>query len=111
MRFLRSTAGQFSLRIVLPALIVLGGTLATVLVSLQEMAGEVNRIEQTLTARSVEAAVQSQLRRMGDSNGDYAQWDDAVRKLYGKIDSAFVNENFKASTEDPGILRYRLPHR
>ena len=101
MRFLSSTAGRFSLRIVLPAFVVLAGTLATVFISLQDMAGEVNRIEQTLTGRSVEAAVQSQLRRMGDLNGDYAQWDDAVRKLYGTVDPAFIEENFKASTASP----------
>jgi diguanylate cyclase (GGDEF)-like protein len=101
MQFLNSTAGRFSLRIALPAFVVLAGTLATVFLSLQDMAGEVNRIEQTLTGRSVEAAVQSQLRRMGDSNGDYAQWDDAVRKLYGKVDPGFVEENFKLSTATP----------
>jgi diguanylate cyclase (GGDEF)-like protein len=89
---------QFGLRIALPAFLVLIGTIATVLVSLREMADEVNRIQERLTTRSAEAAVQSFVRRLGESHDDYADWDDAVRNLYGTVDKAFVSENFVSST-------------
>ena len=99
MRFLTSASAKFGLRIALPALIVLAGTVATVGVSLDRMAGVVNRIEDTLTKRSTEAAVQAVLRRIGQSHRDYAEWDDAARRLYGTIDRDFVIENLYSSTE------------
>jgi len=101
MHFPPRSIRQFGLRVALPAIIVLIGAIATVVVSLNEMAGEVNRIEDTLTERAARAAVQSSLRRLGETNGDYAQWDDAVRNLYGTVDQDFVEETFVASTEDP----------
>src|SRR5437588_4424552 len=101
MPFHRPSTIQFGLRIALPAVLVLIGTIATVLVSLGEMADEVNRIEERLTTRSAEAAVQSLVRRLGDSHDDYAKWDDAVRKLYGTVDQTFVQENFVSSTASP----------
>jgi diguanylate cyclase (GGDEF)-like protein len=99
MRFLRSATARFGLRIALPALIILAGTVATVGISLNRMAGVVNRIEDTLTKRSTEAAVQAVQRRIGQSNRDYAEWDDAARRLYGVIDREFVIENLYSSTE------------
>ena len=99
MRFLRSATARFGLRIALPALIILAGTVATVGVSLNRMAGVVNRIEDTLTERTTAAAVQAVLRRIGQSHRDYAEWDDAVRNLYGVIDRDFVIENLYSSTE------------
>ena len=98
MRLIDSTTKRFGLRIVLPAILILAGTFATVIVSLQEMAGGVNHIEGDLTARSAHAAVESFLRRIGDSNNDYASWDDAVRNLYGTVNTNFVAENFQSST-------------
>ena len=62
------------------------------------MAGEVNRIEERLTIRSVEAAVASVERRLGQTHTDYAAWDDAVRSLYGTVDQAFIDENYLSST-------------
>src|SRR5436305_14092968 len=94
----RPSTSQFGLRIALPAFLVLIGTIATVLFSLHEMADEVNRIQERLTTRSAEAAVQSFVRRLGESHDDYADWDDAVRNLYGTIDQSFVKENFVSST-------------
>ncbi len=77
------------------------GALAIVIISLSQMADEVNRIEDTLTRRSVLAAVQATLRRIGETHRDYAQWDDAVRNLSGDINPAFADENFTSSTLDP----------
>ncbi len=99
MPFLRSATARFGLRIALPALIILAGTVATVAVSLNRMAGVVNRIEDTLTKRSTEAAAQTVLRRIGQSHRDYAEWDDAVRRLYGTVDPLFVSETFDSATE------------
>src|SRR5262249_9440205 len=58
-------------------------------------------IEETVTTRSVEAAVASAVRRLGQSHKDYASWDDAVRSVYGEINQNFVNENYIASTASP----------
>jgi len=93
--------GRYGLRVILPVVAVLVGALATVIISLNEMADAVNRIEETTTARSVEAALKVTLRRIGDTHRDYSQWDDAVRNLYGDVDKDFVRENFVASTADP----------
>ncbi len=38
---------------------------------------------------------------MANTHDDYAIWDDAVRKLYGKVDQNFVDDPFVSSTEDP----------
>lgn len=90
---------RIGLRVVVPALVVLLGTIAIVLVSISEMAGEVNRIEETNLERSVESAVVTSQRRLRETNEDYARWDDAVRRLYGEPDRDFIEENFIASTE------------
>jgi diguanylate cyclase (GGDEF)-like protein len=90
---------RLSLRIALPALAILVGTVATVLVSLNRMAGEVDNVAKTLTMRSAAAAVQSVLHRIGLSHNDYSEWDDAVRNLYGGLDPQFLAENFDSATE------------
>src|SRR4051794_9369660 len=92
---------KFGLRVVLPTVLVLFGTIATVLISLDQMADEVNRIEERLTTRSVEAALASVQRRLGQTHTDYSSWDDAVRNLYGKVEQTFVDENYVASTAEP----------
>ncbi|MCB1488222.1 MAG: bifunctional diguanylate cyclase/phosphodiesterase [Bauldia sp.] len=97
---LESIISRFGIRILLPTVVVLVGALTIVIVSLGEMANEVNRIEERLTARSAEAAIQVSLRRMGDSNRDYASWDDAVRNLYGTIDEDFVDEGYVSAAID-----------
>jgi diguanylate cyclase (GGDEF)-like protein len=104
MPFFDSTTKRFALRIGLPAILILLATFATVIVSLGKMAGEVNRIESTLTGRSATAAVQSILRRLGESHNDYAQWDDAVRNLYGRVNMSFVKENIVSSTATPVLF-------
>jgi diguanylate cyclase (GGDEF)-like protein len=93
------TALRLGLGIAVPAVLILAGAVAAVLVSLGEMAATVNRTEVDLTARSAEAAVAAAARHMGDTVGDYAHWDDAVRHLYGEPDSTFVGENLGDSTD------------
>ncbi len=96
---LNSPTVRIGLRIALPALAILAGTIAIVTVSLNRMAGEVNEVARMLTMRSANAAVQSALRRIEVAHQDYADWDDAVRNLYGKISQAFFTENFDDATE------------
>ncbi|CAN5275125.1 bifunctional diguanylate cyclase/phosphodiesterase [soil metagenome] len=92
---------RFLLNIVLPALVVLVGTVAIVIISLKEMASAVDRTEIAATQRAADAAIQATARRMSGTHRDYARWDDAARKLYGKIDPDFVKDNYVSSTEDP----------
>jgi diguanylate cyclase (GGDEF)-like protein len=89
---------RFGLRIALPAVLILIGTVIAVLVSLNQMAGIVNQTENALTHRSAEAALDTVLRRLGQSHRDYAEWDDAVRNLYGTVDPLFVRETFDSAT-------------
>ena len=80
---------------------VLAVAVVTLIYALNEIAREVNRTEVSSTRRSVEAAIQATLRHMVSTNGDYAVWDDAARKLYGTIDQEFVDDSFVSSTADP----------
>ena len=108
---------RFALRIGLPAILILLATFVIVIVSLQRMAGEVNHIESELTGRSATAAVQSVLRHLGETNNDYAEWDDAVRNLYGSVNRGWAAENIATSTlfdtiylideNGNGLLAYR----
>ncbi|MBN8996462.1 MAG: EAL domain-containing protein [Rhizobiales bacterium] len=93
------TTRQIILRMIVPAAIVLAGTIGTVLVSLNEMAEAVNRLEERVTLRLAEAAVRSELSRIDQTHQDYAVWDDAVRRLYGRIDREFADSNFRAATD------------
>lgn len=93
----RSTR-QFVLRLIVPAAVVLAGAIGTVLISLSEMAGTVNHLEEQLTTRLAEAALRSELTRIGQSHQDYAVWDDAVHGLYGRVDEGFADGNFRAAT-------------
>jgi diguanylate cyclase (GGDEF)-like protein len=65
------------------------------------MAGAVDRTELAATQRAADAALQATARRMAGTHRDYARWDDASRKLYGKIDPDFVKDNYIDATEDP----------
>jgi diguanylate cyclase (GGDEF)-like protein len=99
MPLLKSAPTRFGLRVALPALVILFGTIATVVISLDRMADAVNRVEDTLTERSTEAAISTVLRRIGQTHRDYAEWDDAARRLYGTVDPQFVSETFDSATE------------
>jgi len=92
---------RFAFAIVLPAVLVLVGTWTAVLVSLGEMANTVNDTDTTLTSRSADAAVHATVRRMAETVGDYANWDDAARNLYGEPNPLFVDENLAGSTATP----------
>ena len=92
---------RFGLRVVVPAVAVLVGALAIVIISLSEMADEVNQIEDKMTERSAEAAVRVTIRNLEETHHDYAEWDDAARHVYGDVDEGFMAENFTSSTIDP----------
>jgi diguanylate cyclase (GGDEF)-like protein len=92
---------RFGLRVVAPAVAVLIGALVIVIISLSEMANQVDLIEDRLTQRSAQAAINVAIRRLTETHRDYAQWDDAVRNLYGEPDPVFIAENFISSTSEP----------
>jgi diguanylate cyclase (GGDEF)-like protein len=89
---------RFALRIALPVLLVLAGSIVFMIVALTEMAGKVDQIDAVATERSAEASLQVLLKRLRDAHGDYAVWDDAAVALYGKVDTEFATRNFKEST-------------
>ena len=89
---------RFGLRVVIPAVVVLVGALVIVVISLSQMASEVNEIEDRLTARSVDAALQVTIRNLEQTHRDYAQWDDAVRNAYDGVNQTFMAETYGAST-------------
>ena len=104
MPFFDATTRGFVLRIVLPALLILLATFAIVLISLQQMAGEVNNVESKVTEKSVTAAVNSSLRRLAEINDDYARWDDAVENLYGDVNGDWVADSIVSATIDPVLF-------
>ena len=87
--------------VTLPALLVVAGAIAAVVISLQEMATVVDETEMALTRRSAEAAVAAAVRRKATVVADYAYWDDAVRNVYGEPNVHFLAENLGDSTADP----------
>jgi diguanylate cyclase (GGDEF)-like protein len=93
-----ATARRFALMIGLMAILILFVTVVIVVYSLSRMAGEVNRIEDAVTEKSAVAAVRSDLRRLGETHNDYAQWDDAVRILYGSLDAGWFVDNIATSS-------------
>ncbi len=103
--FLTSRIGRpdfrSALSIMLPATIILAIAVTTVIFAFNEIAREVNRTALSLTRQTVQAAVEATLHHMADTHGDYAIWDDAARKLYGKVDEQFVEDSFVSSTKDP----------
>ena len=92
---------RFGLRVVIPAVTVLVGALVIVLISLSEMASEVNVIEDRMTARAVDTAVKATLQNLQRAHKDYAHWDDAARHAYGDVDETFMADTFTAATRDP----------
>src|SRR5690606_7272638 len=46
------------------------------------------------------AALAASIRRLEETHRDYAEWDDAVRNLYGEANQAFLEENFSSSALD-----------
>ena len=93
-----ATTRRFALTIGSMAVLILLVTVVIVVYALTRMAGEVNRIENTVTEKSAVAAVQSDLRRLGETHNDYAEWDDAVRVLYGSMDAGWIVDNIVSSS-------------
>ncbi len=89
---------RFALRIALPALLILAGSIMFMIFALNEMAGEVDRIDATATAGSADASLQAMLKRLREVHGDYSVWDDAAVRLYGVVDRDFADRNFREST-------------
>lgn len=93
-----ATTRRFALTIGSMAVLILLVTVVIVVYALTRMAGEVNRIENTVTEKSAVAAIQSDLRRLGETHNDYAEWDDAARVLYGSMDRGWIIDNIVSSS-------------
>ena len=93
-----ATTRRFALTIGSMAVLILLVTVVIVVYALTRMAGEVNGIENTVTEKSAVAAIQSDLRRLGETHNDYAEWDDAVRVLYGSMDAGWIVDNIVSSS-------------
>ncbi len=98
MKFFRRPTARFAVQVALPALLIVAAAIFAGQLILSDMAREVDRSETRSIERSVNAALNSFLQRLQDTHGDYAVWDDAVAKLYGKIDPDFVSTNLQDST-------------
>ena len=98
MSFLQRSTFRFGLRVALPVLLVLAGSIMFMIFALNEMAGEVDRIDDIATERSAAASLRAFEKRMRQIHGDYSVWDDAAIKLYGEIDKDFANNNFRDAT-------------
>ncbi len=95
---------DLGMRLAVPAVLVLAATIGAIVFSLAQVAREANHIEDSLTERYTVAAVTAFSRSLGKSNADYAEWDDAVRNLYGSINAEFVEQNFVATTASAGFF-------
>ncbi|WP_051231343.1 putative bifunctional diguanylate cyclase/phosphodiesterase [Kaistia adipata] len=89
---------RFALRIALPVLVILAGSIMFMIFALNEMAGEVDSIDATATTGSADASLQAMLKRLREVHGDYAVWDDAAVRLYGVVDQDFAERNFREAT-------------
>jgi diguanylate cyclase (GGDEF)-like protein len=98
MSLLPRSTFRFALRIALPVLVVLAGSILFMIFALNEMAGDVDRFDATSTAGSADASLQAMLKRLREVHGDYAVWDDAAKSLYGSVDRDFADRNFREAT-------------
>ncbi len=103
MKSLRRPTARFAFQVALPALLIVAAAIFAGYLILTKMAGEVDRSEARSVERSVHAALRSFLTRLGETHGDYAVWDDAVRSLYGNPAPEFVSGNLQDSSRQ-GIL-------
>lgn len=90
---------RFALRVALPALVVVALTAVAVHTVLAQLAAEANRVDHAATELAAAAAIRSALTHLSATHEDYAVWDEAVEKLYGQPDEAFVTANIAVSTE------------
>ena len=98
MSLLQRSTFRFALRVALPVLFVLAGSIVFMVFALREMAGEVDKIDAVATERSAEASLVAFNKRLREIHGDYAVWDDAATKLYGAFDREFADGTFKDAT-------------
>jgi len=72
MALLDQKSARFGLRVVVPAILILASTIGIVAIALDRMADDVDKIEDRVTQKAVEAAVQALLERLALAHGDYA---------------------------------------
>jgi diguanylate cyclase (GGDEF)-like protein len=99
---LRSTWG-FSLKVAVPAALLLAVAIGAASLVLSDMAAQVDRIETTGREKSSRAALNAFLTHLRETHSDYAVWNDAVTNLYGTVNYDFVRTNIQDSTRE-GVL-------
>jgi len=104
MKSLDATSRRFTLSLGVTALLVLIATAAIFLYALGRMASEANHIESALTRKSVAAAVRADLRALGETHADYADWIDAARAVYGQLDEEWIASNIAGSALFESVL-------
>jgi diguanylate cyclase (GGDEF)-like protein len=85
--------------IALSAALALLSTAAVIFYALGKLASEVNNTDLALTKQSAKAAIAAFETRLEDNLTDYANWDDAVQKLYNTPDQEFVDDILKDVSE------------
>ena len=91
---LRNSGVKFVLLVVMPALMTVAITAVAIFNILATMASQTNLIAAQKTEIAVKSALasfQEQGRRIVEDN---ANWDEAVRRVYGKIDVKWVEETW-----------------
>jgi diguanylate cyclase (GGDEF)-like protein len=92
----RSTI-RFALRIAMPVLVVLAGSIIFMIFALTEMANDVDRIDAAATQRSVDASLKATLKRMREIHANHAMRDDAT-SLHGDIDVESATRHYRLPT-------------
>src|SRR5438105_2946042 len=87
--FQATTTRSFGLRVALPAVLILLGTLAAVVLSLTEITERAERLEDARLARAAQAAVGAFVDRVGDAQEHYARADMADAAL-GETAAGFI---------------------
>ena len=100
MALLARKSAKFGLSVVLPAVLAVAGTIAIVVFALSHMSGAVDRIEDKVTRRAVEAAVQSERQRLMLAHSDYLAFGSAFGPAAALIAPQAVANAFSAATSN-----------
>lgn len=94
----------FALLVALPTALVYFVVCALVLFVLQQMSGEMNRIESERGRSAVSAAINSVVSSLGDSVADEASWTEAYVNTYVQLNPAWLDSTWGVTAR--GALNY-----
>jgi diguanylate cyclase (GGDEF)-like protein len=93
-------SARFGLSVVLPAILAVAGTVAIVVFSLTFMAGDVDRIEDSVTRRAVEAAIEQQRQRLLLAHSDYLSFGASFGGAASALAPLAVANAFSGATKN-----------